>query len=291
MRRGGGDHQVALLGQAGHGQIGLDAAAWVQELGVDQLAVGDGDVVGANPLQLALRVGPLHQIFGERAHIEEADIVAHGAMFLAHIVEPVLPAIGVFIAQRDARRREPIGAFPADRFAEAGIVLGVARVQRAQAHRPRGLDLAVGPVHLKQQPEALARALGQVASVVLKAAEACDVELGEIDAGLALDDPLGENLAGAGGIEDALRVEAGGDKKIPQLRRLAHDELVVGGEAFRPVEELADRRALKAWNQVHRVLHRHLELIPVLRQFDELGAERQLVERQRLGVGLKAADQ
>ena len=284
-------HQIAIVREPGDGEVRLDPAPLVEELRVDDLARRHGDIVGAEALQLALRIRSLHQVFGEEAHVEDADRVAHGAVLLPHAIEPVLLAPGVFVSGLDACGREPVGALPPRRLAEAGVVGGEARVQRAEPHRARGLHLPMRPVHLEEQTQALPRAIGQIAAVVLESGKAGDIELGEVHRRLPLDDPFRYHLAGAGGAEDPLAVEAGGNEEARELRRLSQHELVVRGEALGPVHELADGRLLKHRQELDRVGHRKLEMVPVLRQLDELGAGRHLVQRQRLGHGLEAADE
>ena len=63
---GGGDHEKAVLAEAGHGQVGLYAAPFVQPLGVDDAARAHIDVVGANPVQHLRRIPTLQAEFGER---------------------------------------------------------------------------------------------------------------------------------------------------------------------------------------------------------------------------------
>ena len=233
MGGGRGHHQIAVRGKPGDGEVRLDPAPPVEQLRVDDLARRHGHIVRANALQFAFRIRPLDEILGKRAHVDDADRAAHGAVLLAHAVEPVLPAPGVRVGRLDTRRCEPVGALPAGGLAEARIVGRMAGVQRAEANGARGLHLTMRPVHLEEQAEALARAIVEVAAVVLEAGEAGDVELGEVHRGLPLDDPFGHHLAGPGGTENPLRVEAGGDEEARELRRLAEHELVVRREALR----------------------------------------------------------
>jgi hypothetical protein len=54
------------------------------------------------------------------------------------------------------------------------------------------------------------------------------------------NDPIGQHLARASGGLDADGVEAGSDKQVAHLGRLAQQVAVVWREAFGPVEEQVD---------------------------------------------------
>ena len=81
----------------------------------------------------------------------------------------------------------------------------------------------------------LERARAHPADVVVRRAEAADVDRPEVERRLAGRDPLGERLAGAAAGRDAERVEAGADVEAAQLRRLAEDEVAIGREALGPL--------------------------------------------------------
>ena len=53
--RGAGDHPEPLLGEPGDGEVGLDAAAGVERLGVGEVADLAGHLVVAHPLEEARR--------------------------------------------------------------------------------------------------------------------------------------------------------------------------------------------------------------------------------------------
>lgn len=108
LRRGGvkeGDGEIAAM--AGHpaevahrrrgggdGDVGLDPAEGVEELGVDDLAEG--------------------------GHVVEADIFTDGAVFGCGILEPVLPFPRVVLGRSLAGGGEPVGALPSRIFSEHG---------------------------------------------------------------------------------------------------------------------------------------------------------------------------
>ena len=79
------------------------------------------------------------------------------------------------------------------------------------------------------------------------------------------------------------------DEIAADLGRLAQDEIAVGREALRTVQQHPDLRGLEARRAVNRVGHQDLELVPVLRQqleFEAVGNRRHV---PRLGRGLEAA--
>ena len=86
----------------------------------------------------------------------------------------------------------------------------------------------------------LERARAHPADVVVRRAEAADVDRPEVVGRLAARDPLGERLAGAAAGRDAERVEAAADVEALELGRLAEDEVAIGREALRPVDQLLD---------------------------------------------------
>ena len=63
----------------------------VEHLGVDDLARRHVHVVGAEPLQEGTGIAALDADLAERGHVEQADAVPDRQMFVALVVEPVLP--------------------------------------------------------------------------------------------------------------------------------------------------------------------------------------------------------
>ena len=110
-------------------------------------------------------------------------------------------------------------------------VSGVRRTPRA------AWRLHVRPVHRVEPAEALAGALVEVAAVPLRRGEAGDVHARRVEVRRAVDHPLGEGPAGAGGVDDALGVEAGSDEQAGHLRGLTEAEAHVGREGLRCGEE------------------------------------------------------
>jgi hypothetical protein len=73
--------------------------------------------------------------------------------------------------------------------------------------------------------------------------------------------------------------------------RFAQDEIAVGREAFRPVEQHLDLRRLQARRAVDGGGHQRLELVPVLVEQLELEVRGDRVHAPGLGLRLEAAHQ
>ena len=184
-------------------------------------------------------------------------------MLRAHRLEPVLPAVAVDVLRRHAGGREPVGPLPAELGAEAGALRLQALVERRDAQRPAGLVLLMGPGHGVVLAIGFERAGQHPAAVAVERPEAPDIHRPEIHGRLAGGDPFGERPAGAAGARDAEGVEAGADIEAGQLRRLAQDEVAVGGEGFRPVDEALDAGRLQGRHAGQRLGHQRLEMILV----------------------------
>ena len=70
--------------------------------------------------------------------------------------------------------------------------------------------------------------------------ETPDVNRPQIHRRFAADNPLGQRTPRAAIGRDAIRVEAGTDKKAAHFRRLAENKTAVRRKGFRPVDELAN---------------------------------------------------
>ena len=74
---GAGDDVEVVLGEPRHGEVALDAAARVEQLRVGEPAGRLVDVVGADPVERALRILAGQLVFGEGRLVEDADRLAH----------------------------------------------------------------------------------------------------------------------------------------------------------------------------------------------------------------------
>ena len=97
-------------------------------------------------------------------------------------------------------------------------------------------------------------------------------------------------LSGAPCRRDPDRVETGADEVAAESRCLAEQELVVGGEALRPVVELADPGLRESRDAAYGLVHQHREVLPVLVEELELERVGDLVRRHpRLRLGFETA--
>ena len=117
---GAGDDIEQFIRQARHGEVRLDAAARVEELGVGETARRLRHMGRADPFQRGCGIRTREFVLGEARLVEDANRLTHMGMLLAHMRKPVLPAHGIDVARFDARGREPVGALPAQLGAEDG---------------------------------------------------------------------------------------------------------------------------------------------------------------------------
>src|SRR5271165_2359582 len=285
------DQQERISREPGDGDVGLVGAVSVQHPGVDGPARGDRDVGGAQPLQHLFGVPAGHQVLGEAGLVEQGDGGAGGALLGAGPGLPVLLAPAVLDVRALAGRREEVRPLPAHLAAEARVGLLEQVVRRGSAERPGGVQLAVRPRHGVVQAEDLADPVVQPLVVPVEGGEAADVDRGQVQVRLSRRDPLGQRPPGTARGRDADRVEAGGDEEVPQLRRLAEDELVVRGEALRAVVEHLDPGLGEHRDALYGTVHEDREVVPVLVEQLELERVGQRVGGDPgLGVGFEAAD-
>ncbi len=135
----------------------------------------------------------------------------------------------------------------------------------------------------------LERARPDPAVVALRLAEATDVDRPEVHGRFARHDPLGERASGAARRGDAERIEAAADVEACELRRLAEDEVAVGRERLRAVDQLLDARPLERRYAQQSLLHQRLEVIPVRIEQGEVEAIGDAVRRPGDRVRLVAA--
>ena len=108
-------------------------------------------------------------------------------------------------------------------------------------------------------------------------AEAAHVHLPEVEAGLALGDPLGDHPADPAGAGEPVGAEPGGDEEAAHLG-LAEAELVVGRERLGPVDQLRHLDLVHRRHPALRVLDDLGEAVPVVLEQAAVEVERDLVE-------------
>ena len=100
--------------------------------------------------------------------------------------------------------------------------------------------------------------------------------------------PLGQRLPGAATGSNAERIEASTDVEVAQLRCLAKDEVAVGSEALRTVDQGANASVGQLRNAAHRELHDRRKVIEVAVEQLKLERARNAVDRPRNRVWLVA---
>src|SRR5256885_8811414 len=160
---------------------------------------------------------------------------------------------------------EPIGSFPTGFRAEGRAERGQARIGGREAKRPSGLtflvrivDIVISRVHVDGSNE-------RVVPRPVGVTEAPQIHLPEIEARLAIDDPFRHRPAHSAGAGDPVGAEAGRYKE-PAYARLTEDELVVGREGLRTIDQLDDIAVLERGDPLDGVLRKRLEARPVFGQ-------------------------
>ncbi len=278
---GAGDHQVGVGPEARDGEVALVAALLVQHAGVDDAAGRHADVVRAQSLERGLGVRSFDLQLAERGLVEQGHRLAGRPVLGPHVGEPVLAAEGVDRLRLHALRREPVHALPAHLGPEGGAAGPQPLVERRAAQSAPAGELPVRERDVIVHAHHLADPLAQEPGVGVERGEAAGVGRPEIHRRPVLDDPLGERASRPARRRDAARAEAGAHVVATHLRRFTQDEVVVGRERLRPVEEPPHLRMLEHGQALHRVRHQDLELLPVVlerledeRVRDALGAPR-----------------
>ena len=286
-----GNQQVRVGRQAGHGQVGLDPAAPVEQLGVDDRADRAIDVVGAHPARgtrwrrdprsrawrttsrrRARPPGGWRGLGTDRRRPMDAGPAARPERLVAG------GRVGL----------EPVRALPAGLLAERRAQAVQDLVGRRGPQRAAGEALLVRVVDVVVRGVDLGRARQRVRLRSIRGAEAADVHLPQVELGLAVDDP-GRHLApdppGAG---DPVGAEAGGHEEAANLA-LTEDELVVRGEPLRAVDHPVDARVADRRDAPDGAVHDLGEARPVGRQQLAVEVGRHAVERPRRRMALVAA--
>ena len=145
-------------------------------------------------------------------------------------------------------------------------------------------------MHRVEATERLRRPFVQVALVRLRRGEAPDVDLGGVERGRALVDPLGQRLPGTGPVDDPLRVEPGGDVEVRDLRGLAEAEVHVGREGLERAQVARELGVLQGRDAPLRVAADRREVLPVRPELAERPVLGDVVGRSRPSPRLERAD-
>ena len=95
-------------------------------------------------------------------------------------------------------------------------------------------------MHGIEQAERLRHAPAQIGLAILVRLHAADIDVPKIEGRMPTHYPFGQRHAGAASGLDADRIEARGDIEIFQTGRFAQQIALIGREALRAIEELAD---------------------------------------------------
>ena len=285
-------HQELVLGEPGHGQLRLDAAALVQPVRVHEPAGRDVDIVAADALQLPACVPALDEVLREARLVEQGDPFARRSMLGCGVFEPVLATEAVLVAGFDAVRREPVRPLPARRLAEARPARRKPLVHRRVPNVARGGELTVGVVAVVEQPQGLRHPLLDIGLVALEGEHPAQVVGGEVERRVALVHPLRARLADSARGDDSDGVQAAGDVEVAELGGFAHVELVVVGEALGAAEEAPPAHLPEQGHPLHRIGEdRHELVFHVARKLVEAEVLRNRVEPDGSCIGLERPHQ
>ena len=191
-----------LVGDLGDGEFGTDAAAARKRMRERHAADLGGHLVGDQPIEPGFGARPRHLVLGEWGEIDDAHVLPQIQRLATHVRKIIGAAEAPLVSGRDARGREPIGAFPAVALPEHGAHAGELVVDRTGLGRARIGPLLVRKVDDEDVAVSFLVLLNDVALAGVGAV-AARVDRHHVDAGLAVDDPLSQLPAGAAGGGDA----------------------------------------------------------------------------------------
>ena len=115
----------------------------------------------------------------------------------------------------------------------------------------KGLVLKVNLVHFSHD---LGCTIPTIRAVRLKGLKTVDIQLGHVEIGKSIDDPVGNQPTNPTALQDAEGVEPSRHEEVPQFGRLSHQGREVGGEALGAAEELPNRGFTRSGNPLEGVL-------------------------------------
>ena len=292
LQRGPRNHQQERgFAKARHRQIAFDTAPGIEHLGIDQPAHRHVHLIRAKVLEKGQRIGTIDTDLPERGHVEHPDPGPHRHMFGLLVFEPVLPLPGITVFAVLPRIGEPIGALPARDLTEHGAARLQVFMQGRAAHPARRCHLPIGEVIGVKQAQCFADPFLQIPAVFLERLGAANIDLPQIEGRLAIVHPLRQRHARPAGRGDTNRVVARRNPIAAQLGCLAQIVAIIGGKAFRPVEEGMDTRLGQHRHAVDRRREDRFEMVEILRQLVKAEVFGNAVHAPGLGLGLKGAEQ
>ena len=263
-----GDDQEPSRGEAGDGEIALDAAAFVQHRGVHDAAHRLVHIVGAHVLQKSRCPRTSNLDLAKRSLIKQPGALSGPEMLYADRRRPVmtLPSgrlVAVFrlLLIRDV----PIRPLPTHlltkgcpQLAQTVVRRGEPQVAGRLALFARVVDVVVFGISLDRPDDAVGPA-----GVVRP--EAAHIQTPDVPLRDSVDNPLGHDLTDSSGSGQAVGAEGGCHPEAFDLGR-AEEELAVRREGLRSVVQLADFSRLDRRYALNGAFHQRSEAVPIERQ-------------------------
>src|SRR5947209_4431605 len=207
-------------------------------------------------------------------------------------------AVPVTIRKRSSASRVTVKSHstPPRRFSICVYVIAPTSRATRLSQSPSRKSAAPGPaasivarvLHVVVRRVDLERARERVLAARVVAAEAARVQLPHVEARHPLDEPLRDELAHPARAREPVGAEARRDPEAAHVGG-AEDELAVGREGLRAVDETDDLHVAERGDADERVLHQLLEARPVLLEQPAVEVGRDAVEAPRRGPALVAA--
>ncbi len=256
------DHEL-LVARLGDGEVADQPAEFVEHRGQHDAALLR-HAVGHQPVEEILRARARHFVFGEVGDLGDADALAHRA----HLVADMLEIVGA--VERDdvlglgALGREPQRRLQPPGIAHHGVLRDHGVVERRRLRRPRGRQFLVGEAD-REAPRIVLAHLGVGVAQRRPFAPAGDVHAPDVEAGIAVDHPVGQRQPDAAALAEAGH-DAAGDPEIGQALHRADQRVAVRREGEGAVDDLLDAGLLDAGKMLEADLQRRRDAVEVGRQ-------------------------
>ena len=265
------DELESLLGQTRDGHVRDDSPIFLEQLRVYDASYGSIDEVARNPLQMRQRIWPSELDLSKRAHVDDADSLAKGAVLVGELVEvgrareSEAPLVGAGPTPR-LPRLEVVGPFPSVLDPEHGAEVLHPRVQRTRPLRASPLVGVEGISKVVVVLVGLARELGRVTEVAMYRSEPPRPVGIEVEIGLGARDELGEAPSDTARAAETVEREAGGHIQAGHARHRPGQRVRVGRHRVRMADQFHDPRLVQEWETAGRAREEWLESRLVWRQ-------------------------
>src|SRR5207302_844188 len=270
-RAHGGDALESILGQTRDGHVRDDSPIFLEQLRVYDASYGSIDEVARNPLQMRQRIWPSELDLSKRAHVDDADSLAKGAVLFGEPVEvgrareSEAPLVGAGPTPR-LPRLEVVGPFPSVLDPEHGAEVLHPRVQRTRPLRASPLVGVEGISKVVVVLVGLARELGRVTEVAMYRSEPPRPVGIEVEIGLGARDELGEAPSDTARAAETVEREAGGHVQAGHSRHWPDQWVGVRCHGVRMADQFHDPRVMQEWETAGRACQKWLESRLVWRQ-------------------------